>query len=147
MISKKSVIYRFLCIWWVLINMPPRNGAMCICPVCTWLCVRAYVSVAFVYPFEFSAGVESSTMPVGIGVASSLRTLTRGLLLERPQGACPSLHPPCSDRGVRIKKIQLRKQMQIYMCVRYGWVEFDQCGLGWMNIILFWVIVLRYYVK
>ena len=25
MISKKSVIYRFLCIWWVLINMPPRN--------------------------------------------------------------------------------------------------------------------------
>ena len=25
MISKKSVIYRFLSIWWVLINMPPRN--------------------------------------------------------------------------------------------------------------------------
>ena len=25
MISKKSVIYRFLCIWWVLINMAPRN--------------------------------------------------------------------------------------------------------------------------
>ena len=25
MISKKSVIYRFLCIWWVLIIMPPRN--------------------------------------------------------------------------------------------------------------------------
>ena len=26
MISKKSVIYRFLCIWWVLINMAPRNS-------------------------------------------------------------------------------------------------------------------------
>ena len=26
MISKKSVIYRFLRIWWVLINMPPRNS-------------------------------------------------------------------------------------------------------------------------
>ena len=25
MISKKSVIYRFLCIWWVLINMAPRK--------------------------------------------------------------------------------------------------------------------------
>ena len=28
MISKKSVIYRFLCIWWVLINMAPRNRCM-----------------------------------------------------------------------------------------------------------------------
>ena len=26
MISKKSVIYRFLCIWWVLITMAPRNS-------------------------------------------------------------------------------------------------------------------------
>ena len=26
MISKKSVIYRFLCIWWVLIIMAPRNS-------------------------------------------------------------------------------------------------------------------------
>ena len=26
MIGKKSVIYRFLCIWWVLINMAPRNS-------------------------------------------------------------------------------------------------------------------------
>ena len=25
MISKKIVIYRFLCIWWVLITMAPRN--------------------------------------------------------------------------------------------------------------------------
>ena len=25
MISKKSVIYRFLCIWWVMITMAPRN--------------------------------------------------------------------------------------------------------------------------
>ena len=28
MISKKSVIYRFLCIWWVLINMAPRNSSL-----------------------------------------------------------------------------------------------------------------------
>ena len=28
MISKKIVIYRFLCIWWVLITMAPRNRTM-----------------------------------------------------------------------------------------------------------------------
>ena len=28
MISKKSVIYRFLCIWWVLITMAPRNSLL-----------------------------------------------------------------------------------------------------------------------
>ena len=33
-----------------------------------------------------------------------------GLLLEQPRGACPSLRPPCSERGVRINMIQLRKQ-------------------------------------
>ena len=30
MISKKSVIYRFLCIWWVLITMAPRNRVFAI---------------------------------------------------------------------------------------------------------------------
>ena len=46
-------------------------------------------------------------------VGSSLRTLAWGLLLEQPQGACVSLHPPCSERGVRINKTQFRKEMQI----------------------------------
>ena len=32
------------------------------------------------------------------------------LLLEQPRGACPSLRPPCSERGVRNNMIQLRKE-------------------------------------
>ena len=52
------------------------------------------------------------------GIASSdgsglnFAALAWGLRFEQLHGACPTLHPRCSERGVRINMIQLRKQMQ-----------------------------------
>ena len=37
MISKKSVTYRFLCVRWVLINMPPRNRVFAIYTKLRWV--------------------------------------------------------------------------------------------------------------
>ena len=44
MISKKSVIYRFLCIWWVLINMAPRNSDLI---YLIYLIYLSYVRILF----------------------------------------------------------------------------------------------------
>ena len=57
------------------------------------------------------AGVKISTLPVGVGVDSSLRMLAWGCRRSNPGGSRPSLHPPfVPSGGVRTNIIQLRKQ-------------------------------------
>ena len=46
------------------------------------------------------AGVDSSTLPVGMELDSGLRTIAGAADGEAP-GGCPSLHSPCSERRVR----------------------------------------------
>ena len=57
------------------------------------------------------AGVKISTLPVGVGVDSSLRMLAWGWRRSNPGGSRPSLHPTfVRSGGVRTSIIQLRKQ-------------------------------------
>ena len=57
------------------------------------------------------AGVKISTLPVGVGVDSSLRMLAWGCRRSNPGGSRPSLHPPfVPSGGVAANIIQLRKQ-------------------------------------
>ena len=55
MISKKNVIYRFLCIWWVLITMAPRSNRYL---------VHIITIFFFFFPFGicFSSGCGSFLM-------------------------------------------------------------------------------------
>ena len=57
------------------------------------------------------AGVNISTLPVGVGVDSSLRDASVGLPSQQARGVLP-LSPPLfvPSRGVRTNIIQLRKQ-------------------------------------
>ena len=45
------------------------------------------------------AGVNISTLPVGVGVDSSLRMLAWGCRRSNPGGSRPSLHPPLFRAG------------------------------------------------
>ena len=45
------------------------------------------------------AGVNISTLPVGVGVDSSLRMLAWGCRRSKPGGSCPSLHPSLFRAG------------------------------------------------
>ena len=50
-------------------------------------------------PLHWPAGVKISTLPVGVGVDSSLRLLAWGCRRSNPGGSRPSLHPPLFRAG------------------------------------------------
>ena len=62
------------------------------------------------------AGVKISTLPVGVGVDSSLRMLAWGWRRSNPGGSRPSLHPPfVPSGGVRTNIIRLKRVSNCYI--------------------------------
>ena len=89
MISKKSVIYRFLCIWWVLINMAPRNS--------------------FVFFLLIFKDIPTWCSHINSSPKSNPWSGHKKCVSPRKIRAAPTFHPVAHEKKVRTKDKSMRK--------------------------------------